>query len=84
MDTMLLMGLKLEFERALVHVSTMKFDLAEVRLLWLMDPAGCEAQRRCISSLGRVCALLRNHNSLSWRPPVRSCVVERAAPSPEG
>lgn len=30
MDTMLLMGFKLEFERAIVHVSTMNFDLPEV------------------------------------------------------
>lgn len=36
MDTMLLMDIKLEFERAIVHVSTMNFDLPEVQsqCLW--------------------------------------------------
>lgn len=38
MDTMLLMGFKLEFERALVHVSTLDFGLPEVSMIhaWLL------------------------------------------------
>ena len=32
MDTMYLMGLDVEFWRALVHVSMMNFELAEVRV----------------------------------------------------
>jgi hypothetical protein len=34
MDTMLLMGLKFQFERAIVHVSTLTFDLPEVPFIF--------------------------------------------------